>query len=88
MPEKATVENECSTCALLRKLKDDGEYYASQRPDKKYQSVTICKSVVVMEDYYNVDGQMEFGGRVSYNPRPLNFCSECGRKIDEEELTW
>ena len=79
---------ECSTCALLVSLRENGIYYAEKRQERKNQSITMCKAVVVTENYYNVDGKMEYGGRAAYNPRPLNFCSECGRKLNQDELTW
>ena len=81
-------KNECTTCALLRDIKENGKYYASLRPEKKDKWVTVCKSVVVMEDYYKDGDKLEYGGRVAYNSRPMNFCSECGRRIDVEEITW
>jgi hypothetical protein len=82
-------EIQCETCALLRKLSDDGKYYKNQRPEKMDKWITICKSSIVAEDYYkDEDGKLEYGGRSSYQSRPINFCPECGRKIDESELTW
>ena len=80
---------ECATCALLRKLKDDGEYYNKQRPDRRDKHTTICKSAIIMEDYYEGnDGNLAYGGRVAYNPTTMNFCFECGRKIGSDDVTW
>ena len=81
-------KTECSTCTLINELRARGKYYVAKHPDRRNQGVSVCKSVVVVEDYYNVDDQMEFGGRASYNPRPLNFCPECGRRFREDELQW
>ena len=85
MNENAT---NCATCATLRKLKDDGEYYASVRPEKKDTCVTICKAAIVQEDYYKDGEKLEYGGRVTNTATQMRFCFECGRKLDEEELTW
>lgn len=81
-------EIKCETCKLLHMLKDNGDYYASLRKNRSTTYFSICKVAVVEESYYETEDGPQYGGRTSYNPGPLNFCPECGRKIDESELTW
>lgn len=81
-------EIQCETCKLLHMLKESGEYYAEQRKNRSTKSFSICKVAVVEESYYETPDDPEYGGRSSYQPGPLNFCHECGRKIESEELTW
>ena len=83
-------ENEkknCSTCERIRELKEQGEYYKDAR-QSKYKTVSVCKFSLVVEDYFDIGGELEYGGRASYNTKPISFCPECGRKFEEDELIW
>ena len=87
MPDVEKTQK-CAMCDMLRKIKDDCEYFASQRPDKKGSVVTVCKVSIVQEDYIKNGAELIYTGRIAHTPRPINFCTECGRKINKEELIW
>lgn len=74
----------CSFCRHLRKMKDDFEYYANQRPSMKENCTTKCSVALVDNHYY----QGQYSGRATYEFNSLNFCPECGRRIEGEELEW
>ena len=79
--------DKCSTCEHIRQLKEQGEYYNNVR-NSKYKTASVCKVALVVEDYYEIDGELERGGRVSYNPMILKFCPECGKKMNDNNLVW
>lgn len=81
------TNEKCQACERIRQLKEQGEYYKDARKSK-YKTVSICKFSLVTEDYYDIEGELEYGGRASYNPTNIKFCPECGRKIEENELIW
>lgn len=69
MPEN---KNECSFCSLLKDVK--------ARFTNDCDS-SECKVALVVED--SCDGNV--CRRISYNPRALNFCPVCARKIEKDE---
>lgn len=77
----------CETCDRIRQLKEQGEYYKNAR-QSKYKTVSVCKFSLVVEDYYDIEGELEYGGRASYSPSNISFCPECGRKLEKNELVW
>ena len=74
----------CSFCELLKDVKSRSEIYANTHANINGAPTFGCKAALVVEDY----SRSEFGGRTSYNPRPLNFCPMCGRELAKEEIEW
>ena len=75
--------NECSFCELLRDVKERADRYASAYPSKGNEH-SECKVALTIEDFCDSN----LSRRISYNPRALNFCPVCARKIDKEEICW
>ena len=76
--------NECSFCELLKDVKERTMKQAETHPGVNEAPTTTCKVSLVVEDSCRV----EFGVRVSYNPRQLNFCPSCGRTLSQDEICW
>lgn len=86
MPEK---KNECSFCELIKELKERGAYFMNGCDDITQRSISKCRVTAVVESYaLSSDCKLERRGTASYRSRPLNFCPECGRKINDSETTW
>ena len=77
--------NGCSFCELLNDVKGRFDYDATKDCVGNEEISTFkCKATLVVEDYRKA----EFGCKISYNPRKLNFCPECGRVINKTEIYW
>jgi hypothetical protein len=74
----------CSFCELLKDVKERAAVYAARQPRINEDHTTECKATLIVENSCNG----ELGGRTSYNPRELNFCPSCGRKLEKDELCW
>lgn len=75
----------CSFCELLKDVRDRFDYDATSASiGNEEASMFKCKATLVVEDYRKAD----FGCKISYNPRKLNFCPECGRRMRKSELCW
>lgn len=68
----------CSFCELLKDVR--ARLFCTGEVNTTFE----CKAALVVED----SRRSEFGGKINYNPRQLNFCPECGRKLEKNELCW
>lgn len=72
----------CSFCRLLKSCRSSDD--ASRRRGEyktRYLSALIKKTT-----YINAEGEEIPSGQVTFGNIPLNFCPECGIKIDPEQV--
>lgn len=73
----------CAFCKSLNDVKARLEYYEDKQNTDRNVSYEF-KTALLVET--SCDGVVD--GRISYSPRALNFCPDCGRKIAKEEICW
>lgn len=72
----------CSFCRLLKSCRTSDEASRNRGEYKtRYLSALIKKTT-----YINAEGEEIPSGQVTFGNIPLNFCPECGKKIDPEQV--
>ena len=65
----------CKFCALMKQVKDTHDYY--KKPNYTFE----INVALVSNNYYKND----YTGSCTHHNQELNFCPECGKKINENE---
>lgn len=72
----------CSFCRLLKGCKVNEEY---SRDAGKYKT-RYLSALIKKTTYITGAGEEIPSGQVTFGNIPLNFCPECGKKIDPEQV--
>lgn len=71
----------CRTCKEIEEI----NFYNKFKEDSQGELVEILKAQLVT-NLYDMRGQQR--GHMGYRARALNFCPECGKKIDPSKKKW
>ena len=72
------------TCGFCRLLKDCKVRDKNGKGAGKYK--TRYLSSLIKKTTYITDGEEIPSGRIKFGDTPLNYCPECGKKIDPEQV--
>lgn len=82
--DKATMEKvqKCKTCKLIEEMGEIQKFSKEWHGKRPY--VTTLKIILATVAYK----ENKRCGRSLYGTRPLNYCPECGKKIERKQTVW
>lgn len=70
---------QCKTCKIIA----DEKTYAQMYHTKERNFIGVVKVKITKETYKK--GEKHCRGTITHGSRVLNYCPECGRKLEREE---
>lgn len=72
------------TCKTCKEIKENREIFKGL-PNEKLKMTNVAKVKITIRTYDRMNRKR---GEITFSPRPLKFCPECGKPIERDKTVW
>ena len=72
------------TCKTCKEIKENREIFTGL-PNEEQKMTNVAKVKITIRTYDRMNRKR---GEITFGPRPLKFCPECGKSIERDKTVW
>ncbi len=72
------------TCKTCKEIKENREIFTGL-PNEEQKMTNVAKVKITIRTYDRMNRKR---GEITFSPRPLKFCHECGKPIERDKTVW
>lgn len=72
------------TCKTCKEIKENREIFTGL-PNEEQKMTNVAKVKITIRTYDRMNRKR---GEITFSPRPLKFCTECGKPIERDKTVW
>ena len=72
------------TCKTCKEIKENREIFTGL-PNEEQKMTNVAKVKITIQTYDRMNRKR---GEITFSPRPLKFCHECGKPIERDKTVW
>lgn len=72
------------TCKTCKEIKENREIFTGL-PNEEQKMTNVAKVKITIRTYDRMNRKR---GEITFSPRPLKFCLECGKPIERDKTVW